>query len=628
MLTSLDKSQVTILPSIFRERMDLNRQYLLELDSTCLLQNFYLEACIQVSNEHLHWGWEAPTCQLRGHFLGHWLSAAAALSSSDKDRTLKCKLDNIISELARCQELNGNGWVGPIPEKYFEMLTTDRYIWSPQYTMHKLIMGLTHAYQYAGSTQALEILDRLAGWYIRWTDDMQKRSPHAVYSGEEGGMLEIWTELYALTKNEIYKELAGRYQDAGLFRKLKSGQDPLTNCHANASIPLSHGAARLYAVTGDEEWRRITELFWDCAVTERGMLATTGQNAGEFWMPPHMQGQFLGERNQEFCTVYNMVRTAAYLYHWSGDTKYADYIERCLYNGFLAQQNPSTGMPTYFLPMLAGSKKKWGSKTRDFWCCHGTMVQAQTLYPDLIYYQDIPANRLVISQYIPSEANCRYGENTVFFTQDTDMKYYNAQALFDENDNSQMSRWSLKFTIKTDLPTALTLSFRLPCWIQDVPVLTIDGQPLSLPKLSGFTYEKLMKADVSGQSGNISFQVTDGYIHLTGVWAKTTIYMYLPDGVVMEPLADMPELAAAVDGPIVLAGLTETDYGITGNAAQPQDFLSPQMEHTYSTFPWLQNSYRTRGQAKNFMLKPLYEIKDEAYTVYHTISTENCVKMK
>ena len=208
------------------------------------------------------------------------------------------------------------------------------------------------------------------------------------------------------------------------------------------------------------------------------------------------------------------------------------------------------------------------------------------------------------------------------------MKYYNTQALFDENDNSQMSRWSLKFTIKTDLPTALTLSFRLPCWIQDVPVLTIDGQPLSLPKLSGFTYEKLMKADVSGQSGNISFQVTDGYIHLTGVWAKTTICMYLPDGVVMEPLADMPELAAAVDGPIVLAGLTETDYGITGNAAQPQDFLSPQMEHTYSTFPWLQNSYRTRGQAKNFMLKPLYEIEDEAYTVYHTISTENCVKMK
>lgn len=191
-----------------------------------------------------------------------------------------------------------------------------------------------------------------------------------------------------------------------------------------------------------------------------------------------------------------------------------------------------------------------------------------------------------------------------------------------------MSRWSLKFTIKTDLPTELTLSFRLPSWIQDVPVLTVGGQPLSLPKPSGFTYEKLMKASASGQSGNIFWSVADGYLHLTGVWTEAAICMYLPDGVVMEPLADMPELAAAVDGPIVLAGLTEADYGIAGNAAQPQDFLSPQMEHTYSTFPWLQNSYRTRGQAKNFMLKPLYEIEDESYTVYHTMSAGKQAQMQ
>ena len=25
---------------------------------------------------NIHWGWEAPVCQLRGHFLGHWISAA------------------------------------------------------------------------------------------------------------------------------------------------------------------------------------------------------------------------------------------------------------------------------------------------------------------------------------------------------------------------------------------------------------------------------------------------------------------------------------------------------------------------------------------------------------------------
>ena len=84
-----------------------------------------------------------------------------------------------------------------------------------------------------------------------------------------------------------------------------------------------------------------------------------------------------------------MVRVASYLFKWTGDKKYADYIERSLYNGFLAQQNAVTGMPTYFLPLAAGSKKKWGSKTHDFWCCHGTMVQAQALYPELISLQNM-----------------------------------------------------------------------------------------------------------------------------------------------------------------------------------------------------------------------------------------------
>ena len=93
---------------IFRERMNLNRSYLLELDTQCLLQNFYLEAGIimpelQVVSDpehaNLHWGWEAPTCQLRGHFLGHWMSAAARLIASEHDVVLQQKLDFIVSEL-------------------------------------------------------------------------------------------------------------------------------------------------------------------------------------------------------------------------------------------------------------------------------------------------------------------------------------------------------------------------------------------------------------------------------------------------------------------------------------------------------------------------------------------------
>lgn len=598
MLKPAEKDSVKILPGVFRERMDVNRQYLLELDTNCLLQNFYLEAGIilpglQVVDNpetaNLHWGWEAPTCQLRGHFLGHWISAAAKLIAADGEPELRVKLDNIVSELARCQELNGGEWVGSIPEKYFTRLIKNQYIWSPQYVMHKTIVGLSDAYIYAGNTQALDILSHLSDWYITWTEKAAETNPHAVYAGEEAGMLEVWAQLYQLTKDEKYLTLAKRYADAGLFRKLKEGKDSLTNCHANASIPFTHGAAKMYEITGDSDWLEVIKLFWKVAVTDRGMFSTTGMNAGEFWVPPHMQGHFLGSSDQEFCTVYNMVRTASYLLKYTGEAQYADYIERALYNGFLAQQNAQTGMPAYFLPLGAGSRKKWGTRTRDFWCCHGTMVQAQTLYPELVWFTD--GDKITAAQYIPSEFTAEMNGANVTVSQATGMKYYNDQAFFDEKDDGQMSRWLLKFSVKCDKPVRFTLSLRVPEWAKGVE-LEVNGKNTAAP-------------------------VKDGWLDITADWQNDSVQVFFPSELRAETLPDMPELMSVVDGPIVLAGITGSDCGITGADKLNEQFM-PQREHTYGTFPWRQNSWRTRNQPQSVMFRPLYEVTDEEYTVYFT----------
>ena len=598
MLKPAEKGSVKILPGVFRERMDVNRQYLLELDANCLLQNFYLEAGIilpglQVVDNpetaNLHWGWEAPTCQLRGHFLGHWISAAAKLIAADGEPELRVKLDKIVSELARCQELNGGEWVGSIPEKYFTRLIKNQYIWSPQYVMHKTIVGLSDAYIYAGNTQALDILSHLSDWYITWTEKAAETNPHAVYAGEEAGMLEVWAQLYQLTKDEKYLTLAKRYADAGLFRKLKEGKDSLTNCHANASIPFTHGAAKMYEITGDSDWLEVIKLFWKVAVTDRGMFSTTGMNAGEFWVPPHMQGHFLGSSDQEFCTVYNMVRTASYLLKYTGEAQYADYIERALYNGFLAQQNAQTGMPAYFLPLGAGSRKKWGTKTRDFWCCHGTMVQAQTLYPELVWFTD--GDKITAAQYIPSEFTAEMNGANVTVSQTTGMKYYNDQAFFDEKDDGQMSRWLLKFSVKCDKPVRFTLTLRVPEWAKGVE-LEVNGKNTAAP-------------------------VKDGWLDITADWQNDSVQVFFPSELRAETLPDMPELMSVVDGPIVLAGIIGSDCGITGADKLNEQFM-PQMEHTYGTFPWRQNSCRTRNQPQSVMFRPLYEVTDEEYTVYFT----------
>ncbi|MGN0505040.1 MAG: beta-L-arabinofuranosidase domain-containing protein [Lachnospiraceae bacterium] len=598
MLKQTDLGKAQLLPGLFKERADINRAYLMELKTENLLQNFYLEAGVRTDRDigEMHLGWESPTCQLRGHFLGHWLSAASMLIAQNNDRELKAKLDHIIDELGRCQELNGGKWVGSIPEKYFDKLERNEYIWSPQYTMHKTLMGLYQSAVYAGNEKAIQILHNAAEWYLDWTKEMQSKNPHAVYSGEEGGMLEVWAGLYQLTGDDKYFTLAERYSHPSMFQKLADGEDPLSNCHANASIPWAHGAAKMYEVTKDEKWLRLVKSFWKCAVDDREAYCTGGQNSGEFFIPPHKLGMFLGERTQEFCTVYNMVRLADYLFRFTGETTYLDYIEKNLYNGFLAQQNKFTGMPAYFLPMKSGSRKKWGCKTHDFWCCHGTTVQAHTLYPALCWYEDCERNRLVVAQYINSVY--KRGE-TVTVTQNVDMKYYNDGASFDERDDSRMSRWFLKLSVKADSPETFTLSLRIPDWVQCSPVVFLNGE----------------KVDTSA--------VADGYLDIDRTWENDTVSIYFPAALTISPLPDMPKLKAFMEGPVVLAGLCEKDRGICMENDNPESAFAHITEHTYSTFPWQQSVYRTINQPENFDFIPLYDVTEEPYTLYFTINNFN-----
>ena len=602
MLKVVKGKDVRLLPGLFQRRMKLNEEYLMELDPGCLLQNYYIEAGIippggQVINDpdkaKMHWGWEAPSCQLRGHFLGHWMSAAAKLCAGGKKPELRARLDYIVEELARCQSMNGGEWVGSIPEKYFAMLVPGRYIWSPQYTMHKTIMGLKDIYEQLENKTAIDILDRLADWYVRWVKEMQECNPDAVYSGEQAGMLEVWADLYALTKKEKYLFLIHAYERNALFDRLDKGGDALSDDHANASIPLAHGAARLAEITNEEYWIKRLEAFWETAVETRGMFATTGCNAGEFWIPPHIQGRYLGNENQEFCTVYNMVRVAEYFFRRTGESRYADYIERALYNGFLAQQNKETGMPAYFLPLLPGSRKKWGSRTRDFWCCFGTMVQAQTLYPELIWYT--VKDCITVSQYIPSDAEITIAAGKVRISQKIHMKDYNNQVLFDEHSEGRVSRWSLRFTISSNVKNEWTLKLRVPCWTKGEPALTLNGETLK-------TIQR------------------QGWIEIRRNWSKQDeLDVFFPSKVVFERLDGAEELACAVDGPIVLAGLTDRDSGLRGDLNDPDSILLPEQSHTYGAFVWTQNVYQTRSQKENFRMIPLYEVTDEKYTVYYTV---------
>lgn len=554
---------------------------MLSLSTENLMRNYYLEAGLWTENkkpEGVHWGWESPTSQLRGHFLGHWLSGAAQLYAQTGDPELKGKADAIVQELDKCQQRNGGEWVFSIPEKYLEWIGRGVIVWAPQYTIHKTLMGLWDMFAYAQNEQALTILINAARWFSRWVDGFTEEEFADVLDFETGGMLEIWANLYGQTRDESHLKLLNRYWRSRVFDPLLRGEDVLTNLHANTTIPEIIGAARAYEVTGEQRWRDVVEAYWKSAVTDRGFYATGGQTNGEAWTPPFKLSTRMGKHNQEHCTVYNMMRLAHILYRWTGDTEYSDYWERNLYNGLLAQEHPKTGMVAYYLPMEAGNHKVWGTATDDFWCCHGTLVQAPAALAPALYQLESD-DTLRVSQYVPSKVSCELSGTGVEIRQE-----YAVTIKPQERPQSLQ----VKFTVSCQEPTRFTLRLRVPWWVSSVPQLSINGE---------------------GQH----VEVNQGLLTIEREWGKDTMELCLEKRLTSVPMPDDPGMVAFMDGPIVLAGLCDGEVALEAGSTPPEELLAPHNE--LSCECW-RAGYKTRGQRQNIYFTPLHCIEDEKFAVY------------
>jgi len=568
--------------SEYYKRFKLDRNYIASLKTENLLQNFYLESGIMSWNflpQDIHGGWESPTCQLRGHFLGHWLSAAARIYANFGDEEIKGKADYIVDELERCQKENGGEWVGSIPEKYFEWMARGKWVWAPHYTVHKTFMGLVDMYKYTSNQKALEIADRWANWFYRWSGQFSREKMDDILDYETGGMLEIWAELYNITKDSKYKELMERYYRGRLFDRLLNGEDVLTGRHANTTIPEIHGAARVWEVTGEEKFRKIVESYWREAVEERGYFCTGGQTLGEVWTPKHRIKNYLGPTNQEHCVVYNMIRLAEFLFRWTGDKKYSDYIERNIYNGLFAQQRLKDGMVTYFLPLMPGSQKRWGTPTNDFWCCHGTLVQAHTIYNDIIYYKT--PNGVVISQFIPSFVTWKDDKGNDI----TIKQYYGRRQ---ESFAYTAEKDEICIEVQCKDPIEFELAIRKPWWAKKIEVAVNE---------------------------DLNYGVDDSsYIKLTRRWNSDKIKITFYKTVETCPMPDDPQQVAFMVGPVVLAGLCERRRKIYINGRKIEEVIVPINERGFGPI-----QYTTYAQIEDILFLPLCYIDDEKYTVYFLI---------
>lgn len=604
-MTQLAPPDARLEGGVFDDRRRLNGAYILSLHDDALLQNFFLEAGIGDQSWHLqpskgsaaarglerHWGWETPGALLRGHFLGHWLSAAAREAAVTGDRLLRARIDSVLDGLERCQRENGGGWIWAIPPAFLRRLAEGRPVWAPQYAMHKTLMGLVDVHRDLGDERALQLARDATTPILEWARGIDEDAFQTILEVETGGMLEVWADLLAATGDELYSELLKRYYHRSLFDGLLAGRDMLTNMHANTTIPEVLGAARAYEVTGDGRWRRIVEAYWDQAVTRRGTFCTGGQTSGEIWTPPFEFAARRGEKTQEHCGVYNMIRLADTLLRWSGDLTYADYIEKNLYNGILAQQNPRTGMVAYFLPLEGGARKNWGTPTEDFWCCHGTLVQAHTRHSGLVFYMG-EDGELTIAQHIGARAKVATpaGDVAVRVEVLDNAGYVGPDSNAGEaGDARRPSATRVRIEISSDEGVALSVRVRVPEWITAEPAL----------------------------AGDARVEREDGALIITHSGARTSVDIQFPFAVRAVPIPDEPATVAFVEGPVVLAGLVDREVSLRGDASSAASLLTPDNERQWTQ--WLRG-YRTVGQPSTLRFRPVHEIVDEPYSLYFPIN--------
>jgi len=583
-----------------------NKKYLMSLENLYLLRSYRHEAGRFSDREHdanaLN-GWEDLSCQLRGHFLGHWLSAAAFHYQETEDVELKAKAEAILMELEECQKDNGGEWACSIPEKYLYWIGQGRNIWAPQYTIHKLFMGLVDVYRIMKVERALAIADKLADWFYRWSGSYSDEEFDDILDVETGGMLEIWADLLEITGDEKYKTLLTRYYRGRLFDPLLEGKDVLTNMHANTTIPEIMGCARAYEVTGEEKWLEITKAYWKCAVTDRGYFVTGGQTQGEIWTPKMKMKARLGDKNQEHCTVYNMIRLAEFLFRQTGDPAYMHYIEYNVQNGIFAQTyGPNGGLLTYFLPMKAGSKKDWAGRRDTFFCCHGTMVQANAAWNRRLYYQD--ADKLYVTSYANSDVAFEMNGQSVRLVQRQDMLNGSMMTCSENNTKQTVNDIAAAyanrpdfrkydFVVNTDSDVAFTLLLRIPDWIKADACVYVNDELVE------------------------ETSATDRFVTIDRTWKDgDKVVLTLPIGLDFITLPDDETMGAFRYGPDVLAGVTDKERILKLESDKPEDELSADTERQWGDF---RTFYRTENQDPGISFMKLNDIYEEPYQLYFKI---------
>lgn len=518
-------SDVELLESPFLQAQQVDLKYILDMEPDRLLAPYLREAGLTPkANSYTNW----ENTGLDGHIGGHYISALAMMAASTGHAEIKQRLDYMISELKRCQDAVGTGFIGGTPGSipmWKEIKEGNirasgfglNNKWVPLYNIHKTYAGLRDAYLHTGNETAKEMLIKLTDWMIDVTGNLSDEQMQDMLRSEHGGLNETFADVYEMTGEKKYLELAKRFSHLFVLNPLLEKQDKLTGMHANTQIPKVIGYKRIADLEGDKAWDDASHFFWHTVVKNRS-ISIGGNSVREHFHPAdNFEAMVTDIEGPETCNTYNMLRLSNLLYQTTLDTQYLDYYERALYNHILSSQEPHNGGFVYFTSMRPGHYRVYSQPETSMWCCVGSGLENHTKYGELIYARN--NNDLYVNLFIPSRL--QWKEKGVTIVQETRFP-----------DEEQ-----IRLRIEEGKKEAFKLKVRFPYWAKEIDQVAVS---------------------VNGKKQKMNVEME--YICIDRKWKKgDEVTITFPMSLEMEQIPDKSDYYSFKYGPIVLAVKTGTE---------------------------------------------------------------------
>lgn len=521
------------------QRIDLNRNV--------YLKDFQIDKYVDfvVDRQHTSWDWT------RAEQHGKWIESAYLSAIQGKDKQLYEKVKKELYRIIASQE--PNGYLGATAKSYRSAKRPIRGM--DPYELYFVFHAFETVYEETGDKKALTSVERLADYFLNnfgpgkneFWPSKTLRAPenkhkvltgtsdfagHSVHYGWEGTLLcDPIARLYELTGKKKYLDWSkwvvsniDRWSGWDAFSRLDSVADGTLGVDKLQPYVHSHtfhmnfmGFLRLYRITGDQTLLRKVEGAWN-DIAKRQMYITGGVSVAEHYEHDYIKP--LRGNIVETCATMSWMQLTQMLLQLTGNTKYADAMERLMINHVFAAQDALTGTCRYHTAPN-GEKPEGYFHGPD--CCTASGHRIISLLPTFFYAEK--GNKFFVNQYVDAHY---------------DGKDFQFSVAGNYPDGDVLTLSILKGADKE-------LNLRIPAWCAN-PSILLNGEQLSGVRAGA--YYTVNRSWKKGDKLTISFPMEERWIERAN-HSDCKQYM-LPGGEIMydvKPTQLIPY--AFLRGPVV-----------------------------------------------------------------------------